>query len=203
MANRIQHLRGSNTEHSTYTGAKGEISLVTDTSANRIPTGELRVHDGTTAGGLPVKFGDTTLNDYEEGTFEATLEYDTNLTGTLGNITTTSGISGTYTKIGNQVFARYSTLTKSSHTGNSDALLNSISLPFANYGLAAHYSIFGYNLYGRYTTTILNHADLMVYTGSNDSKLYFTAAAGTSNGGSGYVVLTNTCHINIIYTTLS
>lgn len=54
MANRLQHLRGSEAEHSTFTGAKGEISLVTDTSANRIPTGEVRVHDGTTAGGLHV-----------------------------------------------------------------------------------------------------------------------------------------------------
>jgi hypothetical protein len=54
MANRLQHLRGSEAEHSTFTGAKGEISLVTDTSADRIPTGEVRVHDGTTAGGLHV-----------------------------------------------------------------------------------------------------------------------------------------------------
>ena len=54
MANRLQHLRGSESEHSTFTGAKGEISLITDTSADRIPTGEVRVHDGTTAGGLHV-----------------------------------------------------------------------------------------------------------------------------------------------------
>jgi hypothetical protein len=59
MANRLQHLRGSEAEHSTFTGAKGEISLVTDTSANRIPTGEVRVHDGTTAGGLPLTLGTT------------------------------------------------------------------------------------------------------------------------------------------------
>ena len=236
MANRLQHLRGSEAEHSTFTGAKGEISLVTDTSADRIPTGEVRIHDGTTAGGLPLTLGTTSkpltnnivlgsgvginfnnygsedsnsattvgsnlLDDYEEGTFQATLEYDTNLTGTFGNITTTSGISGNYTKIGNQVFVKYETILKNSHTGTNDALLNSISLPFVTNGLA-HYSIYGYNLYGRYTTTILNYADLMVSTGSNNSKLYFTASAGTSNGGSGYVVLTNTCHINVIYTTL-
>jgi len=59
MANRLQHLRGSEAEHSTFTGAKGEISLVTDTSSDRIPTGEVRVHDGTTAGGLPLALGTT------------------------------------------------------------------------------------------------------------------------------------------------
>tara|TARA_A100001015_G_scaffold263776_1_gene310957 strand:- start:433 stop:906 length:474 start_codon:yes stop_codon:yes gene_type:complete len=55
MANRIQHLRGSDSEHNNFTGAKGEISLVTDTTSNKIPTGELRVHDGSTAGGLQIQ----------------------------------------------------------------------------------------------------------------------------------------------------
>jgi hypothetical protein len=145
--------------------------------------------------------GSNLLDDYEEGTFEATLEYDTNLTGTLGNITTTSGISGNYIKIGNQVFVKYTTLLQSSHTGGNNALLSSISLPFVSNGLA-YFSIYGYNLYGRYLTTILNNADLTVSTVINNSELRFSANAGTTNGGSGFVVLTNTCHINVIYTTL-
>ena len=55
MGNIIQNLRGSVAEHSTYTGKKGVISLVTDTSAGRVPTGEIRIHDESTAGGLPIK----------------------------------------------------------------------------------------------------------------------------------------------------
>ena len=54
MGNIIQNLRGSVAEHSTYTGKKGVISLVTDTSAGRVPTGEIRIHDESTAGGLPI-----------------------------------------------------------------------------------------------------------------------------------------------------
>ena len=55
MGNIIQNLRGSVAEHSTYTGKKGVISLVTDNSAGRVPTGEIRIHDESTAGGLPIK----------------------------------------------------------------------------------------------------------------------------------------------------
>jgi len=132
MANRLQHLRGSEAEHSTFTGAKGEISLVTDTSSDRIPTGEVRVHDGTTAGGLPLTLGTTSkpltnnivlgsgvginfnnygsedsnsattvgsnlLDDYEEGTFQVSIDagYTTN-PGLGTNI-------GNYIKIGNVV----------------------------------------------------------------------------------------------------
>ena len=54
MGNIIQNLRGSVAEHSTYTGKKGVISLVTDNSAGRVPTGEIRIHDESTAGGLPI-----------------------------------------------------------------------------------------------------------------------------------------------------
>ena len=178
--------------------ARTLASTINSSSQIVVPSGGVNFGTGTDGTGT-VTGG--ILDDYEEGTFQATLEYDTNLTGTLGNITTTSGISGNYTKIGNLVFVKYETLVKNSHTGTNDALLKSISLPFVTNGFA-HYSIYGYNLYGRYVTTILNYADLMVSTGSNDSKLYFSSNAGTSNGGSGYVVLTNTCNINVIYTTL-
>lgn len=60
MGNIIQHLRGSVVDHSTYTGKKGEISLVTDASEARIPTGEIRIHDDSTPGGLPLVLGTTT-----------------------------------------------------------------------------------------------------------------------------------------------
>lgn len=60
MGNIIQHLRGSVVDHSTYTGKKGEISLVTDASEARIPTGEIRIHDDSTPGGLPIVLGTTT-----------------------------------------------------------------------------------------------------------------------------------------------
>lgn len=124
MGNIIQHLRGSVVDHSTYTGKKGEISLVTDASEARIPTGEIRIHDDSTPGGLPIVLGTTTnpltsnivlgsgvginfhnygtgvdsnlLNDYEEGTYQVTL------TPTGGSFTMdTNRDTFKYIKIGN------------------------------------------------------------------------------------------------------
>lgn len=56
MGNVIRHLRGTDTEHSSYVGEKGVISLVTAEDGTHEPTGELRVHDGKTSGGIePVR----------------------------------------------------------------------------------------------------------------------------------------------------
>lgn len=47
--------KGTLAEHQTFIGEKGEITLVCDASANRLPTGEVRVHDGVTYGGIPLQ----------------------------------------------------------------------------------------------------------------------------------------------------
>lgn len=132
MGNIIQHLRGSVVDHSTYTGKKGEISLVTDASEARIPTGEIRIHDDSTPGGLPLVLGTTTnpltsdivlgsgvginfhnygtgvdsnlLDDYEEGTWTPVVSD----ASTGGNIATlSSSTDGVYTKIGDIVYFRF------------------------------------------------------------------------------------------------
>lgn len=48
MATQVQHRRGTAAAHETFTGALGEITVVTDSP------GELRIHDGVTVGGHPV-----------------------------------------------------------------------------------------------------------------------------------------------------
>jgi len=47
MSNQIQHRRGTTSEHSTFTGADGEITIDTDKET-------AVVHDGSTAGGFPL-----------------------------------------------------------------------------------------------------------------------------------------------------
>lgn len=47
MAKVVQHRRGTTAQHSTFTGAAGELSV--DTTKNT-----LVVHDGATAGGYPL-----------------------------------------------------------------------------------------------------------------------------------------------------
>jgi hypothetical protein len=43
--------RGTHNEHETFTGEKGEVTLITAGGITDLPTGEVRVHDGFTAGG--------------------------------------------------------------------------------------------------------------------------------------------------------
>jgi len=50
MGNVIKNVRGTSNEHASYTGEKGVISLVTNEEHE--PTGEIRVHDGKTTGGI-------------------------------------------------------------------------------------------------------------------------------------------------------
>ena len=62
MATRVQRRRGTSTEHATFTGALGEITV--DTSKNTVV-----VHDGSTQGGFPLlKEEDAvdTLNDLSD-----------------------------------------------------------------------------------------------------------------------------------------
>lgn len=47
MATQVQFRRGTTTQHSTFTGAVGEVTVDTDKEV-------VVVHDGTTAGGYPV-----------------------------------------------------------------------------------------------------------------------------------------------------
>ena len=50
MTTQVQLRRGSNTAHSTFTGAEGEMTVVTDDWS-------VRVHDGVTPGGHPISGG--------------------------------------------------------------------------------------------------------------------------------------------------
>lgn len=59
MASRIKFRRGTSTEHATFTGAEGEITVNTTKDT-------LVVHDGSTAGGFEMMRAD--LNNLDSGT---------------------------------------------------------------------------------------------------------------------------------------
>lgn len=64
MAQQVQFRRGTTAEHSTFTGAVGEVTVDTDKDV-------IVVHDGSTAGGFPlVKAGDigTSVQAYDADT---------------------------------------------------------------------------------------------------------------------------------------
>ena len=59
MASRIKFRRGTTTEHATFTGAEGEITVNTTKDT-------LVVHDGATAGGFEILRAD--LDNLDSGT---------------------------------------------------------------------------------------------------------------------------------------
>lgn len=59
MASRIKFRRGTTTEHASFTGAEGEITVNTTKDT-------LVVHDGATAGGFEMMRAD--LNNLDSGT---------------------------------------------------------------------------------------------------------------------------------------
>jgi len=67
MAIQLQLRRGSTVQHSTFTGAEGEVTIDTDLQT-------IRVHDGSTPGGFPLVGGGSvfTILQYESGTITGT-----------------------------------------------------------------------------------------------------------------------------------
>jgi hypothetical protein len=168
--NSIQHIRGTLAEHSTYTGRKGEISLITDSTNDRVPTGEIRIHDGVTASGLPIKLGTSSspltsdiylasgsginfdayatsgnpssnlLNDYEEGTWVPNI-YDAN--GTIPF----SVQYANYVKTGKNVYVTFFASGAFNYTSSGNVRVG--GLPFTSDGGSFNGAKFAGNFYVR------------------------------------------------------
>jgi len=91
MSTQIQRRRGTTAEHSTFTGAAGEITI--DSTKNTVV-----VHDGTTAAGFPLATEANALSSSNIGV--SVQAYDANLTSfvTAVNLPTSDGTAGQFLK---------------------------------------------------------------------------------------------------------
>ena len=114
MSTQIQRRRGTTSEHSTFTGAAGEITI--DSTKNTVV-----VHDGTTAGGFPLAKEANALTSSAIGvTVQA---YDANLTSFVTALTlpTADGSAGQFLKTdgaGTVTFASIPTINTLNDIGN-------------------------------------------------------------------------------------
>lgn len=96
MAIQIQLRQGTATEHNTFTGANGEVTVDT---TNKI----LRLHDGTTAGGFPVAArsnNDGTISLIKkDGTVNTTIPADGLLNNTLTSTATNQAATAAQAKV--------------------------------------------------------------------------------------------------------
>ena len=84
MANALQLRRGTTTQHSTFTGLAGEVTV--DTTKDTVV-----VHDGATAGGIPLALESDLPTDFVSAASGGTFSGDVTVSG---NITTTGYIAG-------------------------------------------------------------------------------------------------------------
>lgn len=99
MAIQVQFRRGTTSQHSTFTGVVGEVTVDTDKDT-------LVVHDGSTAGGVPLAKESALFNGTYSGTiFGESLQEDYDaLSGTTPSIDADNGGAFSLTMSGNTTF---------------------------------------------------------------------------------------------------
>lgn len=109
MSTQIQRRRGTTGEHSTFTGAAGEITI--DSTKNTVV-----VHDGTTAGGFPLAKEANALTSSAIGVtvqaYDANNTADANLNSfiTAVNLPTSDGTAGQFLKTDGAGTVTFSTI---------------------------------------------------------------------------------------------
>jgi len=111
MAIQVQFRRGTTSQHSTFTGAAGEITVDTDKETAVI-------HDGSTAGGFPLAKESALFNGTYAGTiFGESLQEDYDaLSGTTPTINANNGGAFSLTMTGNTTFT-FSSVTSGRSVG--------------------------------------------------------------------------------------
>jgi hypothetical protein len=124
-----------------------------------------------------------TLDDYEEGSFTSTVTYSTTLTATPPTSTTT--ITGYYTKIGNVVTCTFPEITKATF-GGSSVIISNFTVPFSssNNGTWATNAVGFYNIEGQYGGAIVNtNVTYMVQVQPNSTTMNVIAQTTNLGGG--------------------
>jgi len=182
-------------------GAEGLTLSSTDIT---IASGDLLF--GTSAKGVNLgvtsNTDSNTLDDYEEGTYTSTLTYDTDITDTSPDETTT--FTAVYTKIGNICTVSTPQLHRTSTFG-ADVILYSFTAPFASAdnGVVYSGSVETYNVRGRYASGVLTQGQLSSLILPNTSVIIVNFQSYLHNG-TGFVELDNSSSrfsTSITYTT--
>ena len=130
------------------------------------------------------------LDDYEEGTWTATLSGNSSPTNTAtNNPTTTRAVTGTYRKIGSLVHVQ-ALWTNLQYNGSNDMhnhqLQHITGIPFTS-GNASGTSVFtaplGYSrgIYGRYNNSIIEECVLYFWMGTASTTVYLQASQIVQN----------------------
>ena len=104
----VQQFRGTTAQHNTYTGLPGELTVDTDKNV-------VVVHDGVTAGGVPMARADHRHPDYPIGTASGTVSGTTKLSDAIDS---TSGADSGVAATPKAVKAAYDKAVEAQNIGN-------------------------------------------------------------------------------------
>lgn len=128
-----------------------------------------------------------TLDDYEEGTFNSTVYYNTSVTAT--SFGTTLTIQGGYTKVGKMVQVNFPYIDRDGTFGGSNVVIFYMSLPFtvgtfSGPGILTN----NYNISARYTGT--SFSSWITWANANGGSSLMQIGSSTYNqSGSGFITL--------------
>ena len=128
-----------------------------------------------------------TLDDYEEGTFNSTVYYNTSVTAT--SFGTTLTIQGGYIKVGKMVQVNFPYIDRDGTFGGSNVVIFYMSLPFA-VGTFAGPGILtnNYNISARYSST--SFSSWIPFANANGGSSLMQIGSSTYNqAGSGFITL--------------
>ena len=126
-----------------------------------------------------------TLDDYEFGTFDSTVTYDTTLTDTSPDETFTHS-GNSYVKVGQMCYVAMKKLSRSDTFSGTNVIITSVSLPFTAvnvteniYGTSGHYQ---YYITGQYSSSTLSDGYIQAYVGAGASVATVNCT-NLNNGG--------------------
>ena len=126
-----------------------------------------------------------TLDDYEFGTFDSTVTYDTTLTDTSPDETFTHS-GNSYVKVGQMCYVAMKKLSRSDTFSGTDVIISSVSLPFTAvnvseniYGTNGHYQ---YYITGQYSSSTIADGYIQTYVGAGAS-IATVNCTNLNNGG--------------------
>ena len=127
-----------------------------------------------------------TLDDYEFGTFDSTVTYDTTLSDTSPDETLTH-TGNSYVKVGQMCYVAMKKMDRTNTFSGNDVIISSISLPFTAvnvseniYGTNGHYQ---YYITGQYSSSTLADGFIQTYVSSGGVSIVTLSVTNLNDGG--------------------
>ena len=127
-----------------------------------------------------------TLDDYEYGTFDSTVTYDTTLSDTTPDETLTH-TGNSYVKVGQMCYVAMKKMDRTNTFSGNNVIITSMTLPFTAvdvtnniYGASGHYQ---YYITGQYSSSTKTDGYIQTYVSSGGVSIVTLSVTNLNDGG--------------------